>query len=41
MKMRKLLQNYSGPKAVTLAMWGALLGLGIIVGLALLNCGSV
>ncbi len=40
MKMRKLLQNYSGPKAVTLAMWGAILGMAVIIGLALMNCSA-
>ncbi len=39
MKMRKLLQNVKGPKAVTVAMYAALLGLAIIIGLALMNCG--
>jgi hypothetical protein len=40
MEIRKLLQILSGPKAVTVAMWGALLVLALIVGLALMNCGS-
>lgn len=40
MEIGKFLQNLSGPKAVTVAMWAALLVLAIIVGLALMNCGT-
>ena len=40
MDMRNLMQFLSGPKAVTVAMWTALLVLAIIVGLALMNCGT-
>jgi hypothetical protein len=40
MEISKFLQNLSGPKAVTVAMWAALLVLAIIVGLALFNCGT-
>ncbi len=39
--MRNLLQNFKGPKAVTVAMYAALLGMAIIVALALMNCGTV
>ncbi len=34
------MQFLSGPKAVTVAMWAALLLMAIIVGLALTNCGT-
>jgi energy-converting hydrogenase Eha subunit F len=40
MEIGKILQNLSGPKTVTVAMWAVLLVLAIIVGLALLNCGT-
>ena len=40
MKMRNFLQNLSGPRAVTVAMWAALLLLAFIVGLAFLNAGT-
>jgi hypothetical protein len=40
MDIGKYLLNLSGPKAVTVAMWAALAVLAIIVGLALMNCGS-
>ncbi len=36
----KLMQNFKGPKAVTLAMYAALLGMAVIIGLVLMNCGE-
>ena len=38
--MRNLLQNIKGPKAVTVAMYAALLGMAVIIGLVLMNCGT-
>jgi hypothetical protein len=40
MEIERILQTLKGPKAVTMAMWAALAVLAIIVGLALLNCGT-
>ncbi len=40
MEIGKYLQNLSGPSPVTVAMWAVLLVLALIVGMALLNCGT-
>ena len=40
MEIEKILQTLKGPKAVTMAMWAVLLVLALIIGMALLNCGT-
>ncbi len=41
MEMRKLVRNFSGPKAVTMAMWAAVLIFALFVGLAIFTSQGV